>query len=137
MVHWSKSQRKKNEMPTPSLRFRTPLQIKVLAQVYRGDTWKRLERYIGTTIQANAALVGVGPITLNVTKWRKEAGLIAKAVKALDEYGWNVQQQKDKKHHYIFVTEKLVQAPPVQVTVTKTQAATRWANPTARRSSRR
>lgn len=107
-------------MPTPSLRFRTPLQIKIISQVYRGDAWKRLERHIGTTLQAHPELVGVGPITINVTRWRSDRGLINRAIKALNDYGWDVTQQKTKKHHYLFVTEKVVPTQAARVNVTPT-----------------
>lgn len=110
-------------MATKDFRFLTPYQVRVIAEVYGGDALKRLERYIRKTIQANAHLIGVGPITLNVTKWRSDHGLIRKAVSALKRATWIVTSQKTKKFHYLFVEAAVAAASSTaRVGATGTQA---------------
>lgn len=100
----------------PDLRIHSPNQAEVLHEIHAGDEWKKIERYINRTTSANGKLVPLRqPITLNVTRWRK-GGLIKKAVKALDASGWDVAEDNNKKHHYLFVVAK--RSPTVNVTPT-------------------
>lgn len=94
------------------LRIDSPPQSQAKHDDYLGNEPLRLERFVNRTLRSGIPSLSVGPILINLTKWRKHKRLINMVRTGLTSSDWRVTSTSVTKNHYHIFVEPAVQLPP-------------------------